>query len=282
MKVTVLIDNNREDGLLCEWGLAFHIEHNGRRYLLDCGASGAFARNAEALGIDLAAVDAAVLSHAHHDHGGGMETFFGINGTAPFFVAASASENCWARGWSHSHKGLTGLLKALFGKRYIGLPEGVLERYSGRLQKVYANHCISDGVWIVPHSVCGLSAAGRRQKMFMMRDGKLVPDDFSHEQSLVFDTPEGLVVLNSCSHSGPEVILREVHAAIPGKPVAAYIGGLHLHKSRPEEIRKVAESLKGVDSIYTGHCTGDDAFNILHEAIGGKLNQFASGTVISF
>ena len=282
MKVTVLIDNNCEDGLLCEWGLAFHIEHNGRRYLLDCGASDGFARNAEALGIDLAAVDAAVLSHAHHDHGGGMETFFRINGTAPFFIADSAAENCWARGWSHGYKGLTGLFKALFGKRYIGLPGGILEKYSGRLQKVYANHCISGGVWIVPHSVSGLSAAGRRQKMFVMRDGNLVADDLSHEQSLVFDTDKGLVVFNSCSHSGPEVILREVRASIPGRPIAAYIGGLHLHKSGEKDIRKVAESLKDISCIYTGHCTGDKASAILQETLGESVRLFSSGTVISF
>lgn len=33
---------------------------------------------------------------------------------------------------------------------------------------------------------------------------KYLPDDFTHEQSLVFRTDNGLVIFNSCSHSGAD------------------------------------------------------------------------------
>ena len=39
-------------------------------------SSGLFVENAEALGLDLKEVECGVLSHAHYDHGNGMEQFF--------------------------------------------------------------------------------------------------------------------------------------------------------------------------------------------------------------
>ena len=75
MKAVILIDNLTKGMLKKEWGLSVYIEHDGWKILLDTGASGAFAENAEALGISLEKVDAGVLSHAHYDHADGMAEF---------------------------------------------------------------------------------------------------------------------------------------------------------------------------------------------------------------
>ena len=84
MRITALMENTAPEGALrCEHGLALHIEHGGKRYLLDAGATGALLDNAAALGIDLAAVDAAVLSHGHYDHAGGFPAFSGGMTTPP-------------------------------------------------------------------------------------------------------------------------------------------------------------------------------------------------------
>ena len=42
MKITVLMDNIAPAGLLCEWGLSFFIEYEGKNYLLDMGGTGDF------------------------------------------------------------------------------------------------------------------------------------------------------------------------------------------------------------------------------------------------
>ncbi|MFQ9410234.1 MAG: hypothetical protein ACLR1T_03180 [Evtepia gabavorous] len=51
-----------------------------------------------------------------------------------------------------------------------------------------------------------------------------LPDDFSHEQSLVFSTPKGLVIFNSCCHGGADNIVREVADTFPGQPISAIVG----------------------------------------------------------
>lgn len=277
MQVTVLIDNNSKSELLCEWGLSFLIDTDGNRILLDFGASGKFAQNAAALGINLATVDCAVLSHAHYDHGGGIPTFLDLNSNAPIYIAAEAEEDCWAKGRSHSGKGL---LSALFEQRYIGLPYGTIEKAGARLHRVPDAMQLGEHAWIVPH--CGNADAGSRQKLYRKRNGKLRTDDLKHEMSLVCECEDGLVVLNSCSHTGPETILADVRKHFPDKKIHAYIGGLHLYKTGKRGILKVAETFKtsGLEYLFTGHCTGDKAFGILNGSV--NATQLHSGLRIDF
>ena len=47
MKIKVLMDNISSGELAGEWGLSILIEYEGKKILLDTGASGAFAENAE-------------------------------------------------------------------------------------------------------------------------------------------------------------------------------------------------------------------------------------------
>ncbi len=115
MKATVIVDNKKSEDLKGEWGLCIYIEYRGQNILLDAGASGLFAENAAKLGIDLKAVDAAVLSHAHSDHANGMEEFFLTNDEAKFYVRETCDENCYTKWW--------------FFSKYIGIPKKILEKY---------------------------------------------------------------------------------------------------------------------------------------------------------
>ena len=57
-----------------------------------------------------------------------------------------------------------------------------------------------------------------------------VPDDFAHEQSLVFKTPKGLILLNSCSHGGIVNIVKRSANGTGESKVYAVIGGFHMMK----------------------------------------------------
>ena len=75
MKVTVLMENTSPECLLHEHGLSLHLSYEGHSVLLDAGSSGRFTENAAVLGVDLAAVEKAALSHGHWDHADGLAAF---------------------------------------------------------------------------------------------------------------------------------------------------------------------------------------------------------------
>lgn len=265
MKVIVLSDNIGSGEIRGEWGLSFYIEFNGRKYLLDTGGSDLFLNNAEKLGIDISDVDCAILSHAHYDHSLGMEAFFRVNSKAVFFVSPNAGENCYSG--------------RCFLSRYIGLPKGVLSTYRERIKMPSGVAEIDKDVFVVPHSTDGLSKIGRRSHLYVRRGWRFLPDDFSHEQSLVFRTDRGLVIFNSCSHSGADVVMEEVGRAFPGESVVAYLGGLHLFRLNGSEVREIALRIRksGISRVITGHCTGDNAFAVLKSCLGDAIDQFHCG-----
>ncbi len=276
MKIVTLIENHAETDLQCEHGLSFHIEYEGKTFLLDAGQSDLFLSNAQKMGIDLKKTDYAVLSHAHYDHAGGFEAFSKRNRLAPVYMQKDAVNGCFSR-------------KA-DGMKDIGIPGRVYESLGERIRYVDGDFEICEGVRLLAHHSLGLEKRGQQMHMYQEVGGKKQFDDFSHEQSLVFELADGLVVFNSCSHGGVDLILEEVQAAYPGKRILAMIGGFHLMGSDgPEsmresekDVRRLGEKLAQteVKHFFTGHCTGTKAYPILKEVLGDKLQLLVTGLII--
>ena len=268
MKIHILIDNIAAEGFESEWGLAIHIEFNGHNILLDTGASGLFALNADKLGIDLGKVDAGVLSHNHYDHADGIETFFERNSRAKFYIRKDVAENTFS-------------LKEGFIK-YSGIKAGVLDRYANRIEYIDGDYKLFDNVFLIPHKTPGLEAIGKKVNMLRLRNGRFVYENFSHEQSLVIRTEKGLVIFNSCSHGGADNIINEVAATFPGEQVYAIIGGLHLFQFSDEDVIALAERTAntGVQYVITGHCSEERGIELLKPILDNKLIQMYSGMSI--
>ncbi len=272
IRVTVLIENTSKNELACEHGLSLLIEHEGKKILLDAGSTEAFAENAAALEIRLHDIDLCVLSHGHYDHSGGFEALFRVNKAVRVQAEAGAS------GKYYSENG---------GMHEIGIPEKVLA-YKDRFVFDAGIREIAKGVYLIPHSSAGLEIIGERARLYREVKGKIVPDDFSHELSLVIDTEKGLVIFNSCSHGGVRNIIREVREACDGKRVYAYVGGLHMKGKRhgedictfsEEEVDALCEVIKaeGVRYVYTGHCTGLPGLAKLRERLGDTVRGLTTG-----
>lgn len=268
MKITVLIENTAPDSLKCEHGLSFLIEFQGKKYLLDAGSTDAFMENAKMLDVDVIDIKTCVLSHGHYDHSGGFGTYLKENQEAVVYAMAAANKEYFsASGEWHE----------------IGVPKDVLEEHARRFKYVDEVTEIARNVYLIPHHTEGLEQIGLRAKLYVKQGEEYLPDDFSHELSLVFDTKNGLVLFNSCSHGGVQNIVREVQEVFPGKKVYAYFGGLHMKGKQDgkeistfskEEIEALVDYLEicGVEYLYTGHCTGKPAFEML-KTYGGKMVQ---------
>lgn len=265
MKTTILVDNDAREGLGCEWGFSALIEADDATILLDTGASPLFADNARELGIDLQDVDVAVLSHAHFDHADGFGAFFELNDHAPLYLQEACDETCWS--------------DAKGAMAYIGVQQGLMDEYSERLKRVSAPTQIAPRAWLVPHSTEGLDAIGAREHLYLKQDDEMIPDDFAHEQSLVFDTSQGLIIFNSCSHGGIETIINEARAVFPEKPIRALVGGLHLFLREDDEVRKLAATIRdlGIEKVHTGHCTGERALEVLQEELPETIEAMFAG-----
>ena len=270
LKMTVLADNKAAEPLLSQWGLCVLIEADGKRLLLDTGGGDVFAQNARLLGIDLSCVDLGVLSHAHYDHGDGLEVFFSENASAPFLLSDKCRENCF------------GLKEGEM--KYIGIRRGIMEANSRRLKYVSGVYEVSDGVWIVPHRKKDYSGIALRNDLYIKSGDEYLPEDFAHEQSLVFETEKGLVLFSSCSHTGFANVLLDVKEALGREDVFAFVGGLHLYKLTDDELFSLSREIEktGVRHIFTGHCTGDHAFELLKDRLGDRVQQFYSGFRYSF
>lgn len=270
VKATVLVDNIRKDDMRGEWGLSIFIEYQGRRILLDTGASELFLENADKLGIDISKTDYAVLSHAHYDHADGMEAFFKRAPDACFYLREGCAENCYSK-------------KTYFYK-YIGLPRRILRRYADRIVYVSGDHELCEGVYLIPHKTEGLSELGKVNQLYIRKSGGWQADSFEHEHSLVFDTDRGLVIFNSCSHGGADNIICETARTFPEKRIRALIGGFHLFKRTDEDVRALADRIRrtGIEEIYTGHCTGSHALAILQEELGGIVRPLQVGLTMEF
>ena len=91
MLVYTLMENQPAGpGYAAEHGLSLYVQAGGRALLVDMGQGDGFLRNAAALGVDISQVEAAILTHGHYDHGGGLGAFYGANLRAKVYIRREA------------------------------------------------------------------------------------------------------------------------------------------------------------------------------------------------
>ena len=278
MKITVLIENTTRSDLVSEHGLSLLIEFEGKKYLLDAGNTGIFLQNVKAMQLSLADVECAVLSHGHYDHAGGFGVFLEEHPSVKVYGMKDIKEEYYS--------GSGGAIHA------IGVPKEVLPKHEDNFIFIEKVTKLAEHIYLVPHSTTGLEAIGERTKLYRKQNNEYVPDNFSHELSLVFEMKEGLFIFNSCSHGGIRNIIEEVKAVFPEQKIYAFCGGLHMKGTKDgveyctfskDEVKEIAEYLKqeGLNRLYTGHCTGAPGFALLKECMGEQVEDLYTGKEIS-
>ena len=109
-----------------------------------------------------------------------------------------------------------------------------------------------------------------------------VLDSLLHEQSLIVDTKNGLVIFSPCSHIGADNIIKEVSSVFKDKKIYAIVGGFHLYNKSKDYVTSFGNRLNELDikHIYTGHCTGNKAYHILEDILKDKIHKLETGLVI--
>ena len=271
MKIITLMENEACCGLTAARGLSQYIETPRHKILFDMGPDGGFIQNAEKLGVDLAAVDVAVLSHGHSDHGGGLRAFCEVNSQADVLAHPDAFGDFYA-------------VVPGEAPRYIGLDEDIWELES-RVVPTAPGLRLDEELSLlgdIPNTFPWTPVVEKLQEKTAEGFRR---DEFRHEQHLLVEAWGKTALFAGCGHGGIVNIVRAAEAQLGRRPDAVF-GGFHLFELDPadprseELLRATGEELAKGDTVYyTGHCTGAYAFEVLHGILGERLRPMHGGTV---
>lgn len=283
MEVIILLENSAEHNspLLSKHGLSLYIDTGKEKLLFDTGPDDSFVHNAKELGVDLRQVDMLVISHAHHDHGGGLKTFLEINRKARVFISPYVLGEYYAQRGENEFQ-------------YIGLDQTVLKDGRDRITFIQQKTEIASGITLLKtteHSTFQPSAVLLRKQ-----NGILEKDTFEHELIMVIEDQvkvqgedQGQVVLHvftGCSHNGIINMVLSVEKEFPGKKIQTLVGGFHLMNTKTNKLAEEEQTVKdlaivlrehNIERIYTGHCTGTEALEVLQGVLGNRIDGISTG-----
>ena len=271
MKIVTLLENEASGkNFSAAHGLSLYIETNTKKILFDLGPNNYYIKNAKKLGIDLSDVDILVLSHGHNDHGTGLKQFLKLNKKAQVYLSKRIFEE---------HVKLK-------NNRYIDIGIGKKPK-SERLNFIYRERLeISPGIYIcdkINYKKQKIGDVG----LMMYEDGQYVPDHFHHEIYLVIQDGRNTVLFTGCAHRGIENIVDSIEK-IGNIQISHIFGGLHLSHYDSFDFKQTDYLIKlgtklpknGKTKVYTGHCTGHDAYFELKKAMRENLQRIKAGLII--
>ena len=273
VKILVLLENKTESaGLKGRHGLSLYAETERHKVLFDMGPNALLLKNAEALGVRLADIDIAVLSHGHVDHCGGLKAFLEQNSKAKVYLRPQATEKHY--------------VKVLGVPFYAGINRALLSK--GRFVYTNDTHRIDDELMLFSGVAGQFSLPKSDGNLFTERDGKMVSDDFCHEQNLIITSGDSRILICGCAHAGIVNIVARAKSILGAEPTAV-IGGFHLYEptkrryESDEYIHRVAAALaESGSSYYPCHCTGEKAYEAMKVCLGARLTYLHTGTELCF
>jgi len=272
LRILALIENTtKKKELLCEHGLSLYLETEKRKVIFDTGASPAFAKNAKALGVDLSAVDLAVLSHGHYDHGGGLATFLELNSRAKIYLDQKAFGEYYANAPDGT-------------KRYIGLDPALAEE--PRFVFLRKDTILEEGMELFSEVTGDLFCASGNAQLLAQKEGCFFCDPFEHEQNLAIMEKGKRILIAGCAHRGIANILTHYQRKYNSWPDHV-VGGFHLSGRSaaccepPEFVVSLGNWLLKTGAMFhTCHCTGLEAYRSLKEVMGEKIEYLSTGSEI--
>ncbi|GAB4257540.1 MBL fold metallo-hydrolase [Deferrisoma sp.] len=273
-RIRVLCENSvaAPFGLVGEHGWAAWVETPDGEWLFDTGQGVGLARNASALRIDLSRARGIALSHGHYDHTTGLPDALRSR-TRPVSVFA------------HPDAFLTRYWVKDGNQREIGIPfkREFLESLGAQFDVAREFREIGPGVFLtgeIPR-VTDFEPTDPTMKL-PDGPGRWRQDPLLDDQALVLDTPEGLVVVLGCAHSGLVNTLRHIRSRMPNRPIHTVVGGTHLGFAQDRQFEQTLDHLAEfeVKRLAASHCTGLGVASRLAAALGERFSFAAVGVTL--
>jgi 7,8-dihydropterin-6-yl-methyl-4-(beta-D-ribofuranosyl)aminobenzene 5'-phosphate synthase len=262
-----------------QWGLSLVITVRAgdlaRTLLFDSGPEGHGVEcNGERLRVRFADVGAAVFSHGHWDHVGGMETALRLitsaNGGRPIPV--------------HVNDGM-------FVRRAVPKPGGGLlpmgevpsrERLAAAGGEVISDdsqRTLLDGTFCLSGEIPRRTAYEKGMPGQVREvNGRWQPDPWITDERwvAVHVRDLGAIVFTACSHAGVVNVLHHAREVFDRVPLHGVMGGFHLSGAASEPIiPQTVDDMRQFDlkAIVPGHCTG-------WRAVQRLVDTFGDGVVV--
>jgi 7,8-dihydropterin-6-yl-methyl-4-(beta-D-ribofuranosyl)aminobenzene 5'-phosphate synthase len=102
-----------------------------------------------------------------------------------------------------------------------------------------------------------------------------------NEQSLLIQTPKGILLITGCAHPGIVEIIKKAKS-ITNEDTYMAIGGWHLSSAGEREIKGIIEAFlrKGIQRVAPSHCTGDRAMAMFKREYGENFIKAGAGCII--
>lgn len=234
----------------------FAVEYNGTR-----------------LGIDFGSIDAAVLSHGHWDHAGGLpmalELIKTANGGRPI--------PCYLHPGMFRQRALPLPGGGLLPIQEIPSPDDLSDK--GAIPVVTTEpQVLLDEMFFISGEIPRVTTyekgfPGHKRRS---EDGQSWEDDplIMDERFLAAHVKgKGIIVFTACSHAGVVNVLKHSQSVFSSVPLYAVVGGFHLaggnEKIIDDSVRDIGAF--GLGMIAPGHCTGWRAVNALVTAYGDRV-----------
>jgi 7,8-dihydropterin-6-yl-methyl-4-(beta-D-ribofuranosyl)aminobenzene 5'-phosphate synthase len=280
-----------------------------RTLLFDAGPEDeTFLRNAKILGVDLAEVEAVVLSHGHWDHAGGLVSAIeeisrrrGDAGTGRWGNAATGRQGEAVMGREGEVSEIVKGLKCyvhpgMFAERALQKPDGEVIRFErvpnvdelsqagARVINTEEPQFIADGAFylsgeIPRHTVYETGFPGHVRRASGGQSWEPDPLILDERFISVHVKDKGQVVFSACSHAGLVNATMHAQSVFPEVDLYGVIGGLHLSGATEKIIPQTVADLRQFDLqlIAPGHCTGWRALSAMSTVFGDELVPLAVG-----
>ncbi|MBE9545922.1 MAG: MBL fold metallo-hydrolase [Proteobacteria bacterium] len=283
LRAKIAKDGEIKNSILAEHGYSAIVKittgDKTRTMLFDFGFSeGGAAFNADALGVEMGAVEVMALSHGHTDHIGGLERLVGMIGKEGIELVLHPSAFRFPR-----------YLKVGEDSRayFMKFTREMVENTGARVVETREPYSLLDG------NVLFLGEIERKtdfEKGFPIahfeEDGVEKWDPIEDDTSIVMHVKgKGLVVLSGCAHSGIVNTVQYARAVTGIDEVFAIMGGFHLSGPAFEPIiGRTTEELKKFKSDYVvpTHCTGRKATAYIEKEMPDQFIMNMSGTKLTF